>query len=146
MTLNRTSVFFIGITALLLFFMGGKVILVMQGQLTTGEVIGQPHSGRVTKNNLVRFNHDGFTYSARIYTLYKQPRAIPVTVIFNPKDPLEAYIYNFADYWLLSFLWVAIGLVPLAAASFSFISKNERLRISFRKIGLVKINTADDDY
>jgi len=129
---------------------GSGVIWNADGQIVNQTSSSETHYGKYGQSTTmiytdeVSFEYGGKTYRVEIVTSSSQSGF--VRMLFSAFDPYDAYIYDPYTFWMSGLLYVAIGFVPLAAASFSFINKNERLLLSFQKIGLIKTTSEYNPY
>lgn len=142
MRLSKTAFWASGILVMFLVLGIHRGLFLLKAKSATGEVIGSETYGS-SRTGTTRSCHVQFMYEGRSYSFWTSHFSYAssydeMPVIFNPDDPENAYENSFRGIWLGGLTWIGFIFIPWSAAALSIIGENERLVISWKKIGLEK--------
>jgi hypothetical protein len=133
---RRTTVFFFGLIIILLLCYSWRINFYLRGKITSGTVLTTTYSNirRTTYTYpTVKFlvGDDAYTFRADSNLPYDENDK--VSVIYNPNDPRQCWIFTFLGFWLTPLIYSILPVVLLTAATFSFWSADDLITIGRKK-------------
>lgn len=96
----------------------------VQGVLINDDQNEVTFTGEVEMNLYYFVDHQEFC--VKTYQYPKKEYSI-VTVRYNPILPAKGRVYTFADFWLISMLWLIVPLMILCALILSFLDEDSNV-------------------
>jgi len=139
MKLRRKHLFIFGIICILLFMAENRLIFLITGTITQGEIIDIAYidnPGRYSGAEsapIIQFTvqDQNYRFEGRLFSDYKIGNK--VKVIYAKGNPAKAYMFNFSDFWLSPFLWGFLLFIVMSAAVFSFFTSTDIITIHLWK-------------
>ncbi len=111
-----------------------RLILAINGEITNGEVVSfTVLRGYRTGTNIIpyiAFMNEGEQLFFSGVENMDCDRGDIVPVIFNKKDPEEAFVYTFIGFWFLPLIYALVPIFILVAIPLSFLKYKEGVEIT----------------
>ena len=131
--LSRHKVFIICIVLIFSIFLAIKIDFIRKAKFSTGRLLGIKEVKTIRGNDYVPqivYSANGKSYELQgtENVQYKQEW---LPIIYNPKNPKEAYVFDFIGFWYFGLL-ISIFFVLLSAAFiYGFMEKKTKLIVRF---------------
>ena len=144
--IGRLKLFIISVFLLFLFFFAPNIRMLIIGQKTEGTVFKLNAFTAGTHNSRVNFIAENTKeYRFEINSNVKGT----ATVIYNPENPEDAYLFNFMNFVLEKIIFILLTAIPATIFVFFFLKKNQYLFIDLKRFkfskGLKRWTEADAD-
>ena len=142
--IGRFKLFIISVILLFLLFFAPNLRMLVIGQKTDGTVFKLSAFTAGEHNSRVNFIAENkLEYRFEVNSNVKGT----ATVIYDPKNPADAYLFNFMNFVLEKIIFSLLAAIPSTIFVFFFLKKNQHLFIDLKRFkfskGLKKWTEAD---
>ncbi len=133
--IGRLKLFYISVTLLFLFFFAPNIRMLLIGKKSTGTVFKLSAFTAGEHNSRVNFiAENNIEYRFEVNSNVKGT----AEVIYDPKNPTDAYLYNFMNFVLEKIIFSLLASIPATIFVFFFLKKNQYLFIDLKRFKFTK--------
>ncbi|MFQ3579862.1 MAG: DUF3592 domain-containing protein [Bacteroidales bacterium] len=150
--IRRGNLLLLSLLLIITFYFINRFEKIRKSKFTTGKIIElEIISDKETKEvlqiiPLIKYEVDGKEYKIKGYSNLDAEKYSYVKIIYNPKNPEDGIVYNFAEFWLPALIYCIVPLMILFAVILGMIDSKGCLVIKINKGNFLSIRkTACDE-
>ena len=121
--LKRTGIFLLGLAIIYSYFVGNRVRILVESDVTTGVIVSAERSSVAQFNN----NNFGTLYAHNDDSDLHVGDTVPI--LYNRQAPNIAYVYNPYSFWISYVLYSLILVIPWSAFALGYVSPYKEVEI-----------------
>lgn len=153
MVFSRNKFYFIGLFIIFGFYLLNRVNFINKSDFAVGTVLVDKEmelsftqQNDVSDEKVIEFSVNNKLYSFFSNDFEKINDKDTYRVIYDKKNPHNAYVFSFLGFWLSGLLYCLLPIMVWSAFVYSYISPKEHVFINLLKFKFKKVRNTNNEY